>query len=313
MRTVKTELSKLEKRLSVVEQNLFEISKTTATTKETSNLFWSRLLSQANREYEKARVIYAEWNKLNIPFFYDKNLRKQIKSIKEMKFKPPEMVSWIKFKDNNVNVQTKASIVSTSVSDYVIGLDSGQKKLNRLFRSTQQLNITENELNKSITDGFNEKRSFYGTKKRLQEVLLQDALDKKYIVVIDKNGKPINYKVTSYAETVARTKLTESQSAGTVNLATAVGSDLVQVSSHNTKTPFDAQFEGKVYSLSGTDPDFPPATFLPPFHPNCIHTITIYFKEAQPEKTLKEMSDFSKGKTETHPTRKSHVPITERT
>jgi hypothetical protein len=312
LRTPKTEIAFLKQRLSRVENVLFDISKLTATTKQTSNLFWSNLLTEAKKQYEEARVIFSEWGQTNIPFFYDKNLKKQIRRIKEMKFTPPSVPSWIKFKDNRVNVRTKAGIVNDAISDYIIGLDSGQKKLNKLFRSTQQVNITEEELNKSIIEGFQQKRSLYGARKSAQQALLNDALDKKYIVVMDKNGDPIDYGIKTYAELVARTKLTEAQSSGTVNLAVATGSDLVQVSSHNTKTPFDAQFEGKVFSISGEDKRFPPAVFLPPFHPNCIHTISVYFADAQPEKTLQEMSDFSKGKTEKHPTRTMHVPVSKR-
>lgn len=312
MKTVKGEIYNLKKKLERIESKLLQISLDTAMTKSTSNFYWSQLLSQANKEYEKARIVFAEWSNENMPYFYDKNLRKQIKRIKDMTYKPPEMVSYVKFKDNNINVQTKASIVQGAISDFVIGLDSGQKKMNRLLRASQQVNITEEALNKSVVEGFNEKKSIYGAKKKVQQALLKDALDKKYITVVDKNGQPINYKMTSYSELVARTKLTEMQSSGTVNLSLSVGNDLIQVSSHNTLTPYDAQFEGKIFSISGEDKRFPPVTDLPPFHPNCIHTITVYFAEAQPPKTLKKASEFSLGKTEIHPTRTSHIPISER-
>lgn len=308
MRTVKGQIAELKKRLGKIEDKLFDISKITAISKDTSNFFWSRLLNQAKKEYEKARVIFAEWANNNMSFFYDKDLRKSILKIKQMAYKPPEMVSFIKFKDNNINVQTKASIVSDTISDFVIGLDSGEKKLNRLLRASQQVNITEESLNKSVIEGFNEKRSIYGVKKKVQQVLLQDALDKKYITVVNKNGDPINYKMTSYSELVARTKITDMQAASTVNLSLALGNDLVQVSSHNTITPICMFYEGKIFSLSGKDNRFPPMTNQPPYHCNCQHRLTVYFADAQPAETLQKASDFSLGKSDIHPTLKSHLP-----
>jgi hypothetical protein len=312
MRTIKGQLAVLRQRLAKVENKLFEISKITATTKQTSNFFWSKLLSQAKKEYEKAQIIFAEWANSEMPFFYDKNLRKTIKKIKQMVYKPPQQISYVKFKDNNINVQTKTSIVQDSISDFIIGLDSGQKKLNRLLRASQQVNITEEALNKSVIEGWSESRSLYGSKKRTQEALLKDALDKKYINVVNVNGDLMNFKITNYADLVARTKFTEMQTAGTVNISLAMGNDLVQVSSHNTLTPYDAQFEGKIFSLSGKDKRFPSAIDLPPFHPRCQHVLTIYFAEAQPAETLKKASNFSLGKTEIHPTRTGHVPVSKR-
>lgn len=312
-RTPKGQVAKLTKELDKVEKKLFDLSIITAKTKKTDNLFWARMRAKTKKLYEEARIIYAAWNELNIPFFYNKNIRKQIKRIKDLSFTIPNPTNYKQFKNKNINKQTIKTILNDSISSFVIGADSGEKKLNRLYGLTQQLNITETTLNKGIEEGFKERASVYGARKRIQEDLLRDALEKKYITVIDKNGKPINYKITTYAELVARTKLIQAQSDGTVNLAISTGSDLVQVSSHNTKTEYDAQFEGKIYSLSGKNSNFPAVIDLPPFHPNCRHTITVVFEEAlEINRTLEKLSDFSKGKINIHPTRTAHIPINKR-
>jgi hypothetical protein len=305
-------IAKLKKKLNSVEKKLFALSVEINQSEETSNFYWSQKQREAKKQYEKARVIFSEWSKINIPKVFDLSLRGQIKRIKDLKFKPPKTVNYVQFKDNNINKQSKAILTIDAISDYVIGLDSGLKKYNKLIRATQQTNITEKQLDESLTEGFQEKGSLYGASKRLQQELMKDVLDKKYIVIIDKNGKPRNYGVKSYADMVARTKFIDAQADATVNTAIGFGSDLVQVSSHNTLTPFDAQFEGKIFSLSGKDPDFPPATHLPAYHPNCIHTLSVYFRDAHTPEQVKKASDFSKGKTETHPTRQSHIPVSER-
>jgi hypothetical protein len=311
-RTPKQSISFLLKRLDRAEKKLTDIANIIATTKETTKTFWNSLSRQSREAYEEARIVYADWNKSEIPYFYRENIRKQIKRIKALKFEPTNNVKYTTFINKRVNKRTVKDILEDSLTSFLDGTVRGEKKLNRLMGLTQQLNIAEKKLNITIAEGLAEKGTVRGAKLKLRNELLKDALDKEFITIINKNGKPINYKIDTYAEMVARTKITQAQSDGTVNLAKAYDSDLVQVSSHNTETAFDAQFEGKVFSLSGKDKDFPKAGFLPPFHPNCIHTLSIYFKEAHSNSENKAISDFSLNKTEIHPTRKSQIPISQR-
>jgi hypothetical protein len=191
---------------------------------------------------------------------------------------------------------------------------TGEKLILRLARITQQVNIAEDQIAKSIEAGFIESGSIQGSLKRLQKDLMTKALDGKYITVIDKNGDPISYKIKSYSELVARTKLQETSTDAVLNTAAATGSDLVQVSSHNTKSEICIPFEGKIFSISGNNKDFPKLYEASPFHPNCQHTMTVVFEEGlEADGTYDKYSDFSKGITEQHPTRKSWIPPSERT
>lgn len=116
-----------------------------------------------------------------------------------------------------------------------------------------------------------------------------------------------------YAELVARTKIIEASSQSVIATAVETGSDLVQISSHNTKTPLCAEYEGKIFSISGKDPDFPMLDAEPPFHPNCMHTMTITFREALArDGTLEKYVDFSNDRTGEHPTREGFIPVAER-
>lgn len=298
----------LKNSLDNIQKKLFELSKEISIAKDTSNLYWAKQRNQAKKLYEEARLIFVNWSKINLPEKMNESLKQQIATIKQMSFQPSKSINYLEFKNKDITKQTTGAVISNANADYITGLNQGEKRLNRLMSLTQQLNITEDRLDKAISEGFQERKSIYGVRKKLQEELVKDAIDKKYITVIDKNGITRNYDIKKYSEMVARTELRQIQTDGTVNLALAYGSDLVQVSAHNTETPYDSQFEGRIYSLSGKDPDFPPAYDLPPFHPECIHVITVYFKDAHSEKEIKEMSDYSLGKTEQHPYRKNLLP-----
>jgi hypothetical protein len=315
---------KLQKRLNKVENELKDISNIIATTDKIDIGFWNKLKRKTQKAYEEARVIYKQWSDTEIPRAYFTNIQKQISRIKHIKFQPSKIINFSTFSKKDIHKRTINTILDDSISTYFLGLQMGEKKLNRLMGLTQQLNVQEKTVNKAIEEGFGKgaegvkfdkkvgRGSLYGAQRQLQKDLMKDALNEQYITVIDKNGKPINYNIKSYAELVARTKLIEAQSSSTVNLSLDYGSGLVQVSAHNTQTEYDAQFEGKVFDLTGKNPRFPTATDLPPFHPNCQHVLTVFFEEALTDKQLEKISDFSKGKIEIHPTRKSHIPLSKR-
>jgi hypothetical protein len=81
------------------------------------------------------------------------------------------------------------------------------------------------------------------------------------------------YNLGAYARMVARTTLREAQTQATLDLCATYENDLVEVSYHGTDCDICLEYEGKVYSLSGNDPNYPVLDEQPPFHPNCKHDI----------------------------------------
>ncbi len=81
--------------------------------------------------------------------------------------------------------------------------------------------------------------------------------------------------------------------------------DLYKISSHSTTCPLCAPYEGRVYSRSGTDPDFPPlaAAFgkVDPagpddlsnswlnIHPNCLHVLLPWTDAGMTEQEIAEL------------------------
>lgn len=115
--------------------------------------------------------------------------------------------------------------------------------------------------------------------KELRSELIEESIDGERITIIDKNGNPRNYKIKDYSKMCVFTDAIKSQAQATVNIAIDVESDLIQVSRHFTNCDICSEVEGKVFSISGNDPDFPIMDFDLPLHPNCKHTLTVIFRE----------------------------------
>jgi len=112
------------------------------------------------------------------------------------------------------------------------------------------------------------------------------------------------YKMNNYAELVGRTTMRDAQTAATLDLCHQYENDLVQVSSHGTVCEICAQYEGKVYSISGKTLGYPILDAKTPFHPNCEHSLLPTSPEAiaeekgalEPsEKELSILKSMTKG------------------
>ena len=97
---------------------------------------------------------------------------------------------------------------------------------------------------------------------------------------IDSAGR--EWKPDRFAEMSARTTLAEAQNLGLLNQLEEDGHDLVQITSHKSSCPICAIYEGRVYSLSGTSPDWPAlrgtafGVAYHTIHPNCRHRLAPY-------------------------------------
>lgn len=86
-----------------------------------------------------------------------------------------------------------------------------------------------------------------------------------------------NYELGSYLELVAQTRTREATTEGTLNTAALYGMDLVIWDVHDNPCPQCQPYAGRVFSISGTNEDFPPLIVRPPVHPRCecsVHPTT---------------------------------------
>lgn len=130
-----------------------------------------------------------------------------------------------------------------------------------------------------------------------------------------------NWRLWTYGNMICRT--TSRQAETLAALTKDPEHDLYMITSHGTTCPRCAPYEGRVYSRSGTDPDFPPLadvfgkidpngpndlinTWLN-MHPNCLHSIISYNKNGKTKEELDKIKAFSSPKTNPY----SHDPRTE--
>lgn len=125
---------------------------------------------------------------------------------------------------------------------------------------------------------------------------------------VDKAGR--NWSLHTYCAMVSRT--TSRQAEVLAVLTADPEQDLYRISSHGTTCAICAPFEGRVYSKSGTNPDYPPLaaafgkqdpagpdtlanTWLN-LHPNCLHAIYPYSEAGRTEEEIQKIKDFSNPK-----------------
>ena len=147
-----------------------------------------------------------------------------------------------------------------------------------------------------------------GAKKTAQEIF-QDLAREGVTAFVDAAGR--HWSLHTYCSMVART--TSRQAEVLATLTADETHDLYKISSHNTTCKICAPLEGRVYSRSGKDPDFPPLasafgkidpngaddlanTYLN-IHPNCLHVLTPWTAAGRSEEELREIKDFSSFQT----------------
>ena len=125
----------------------------------------------------------------------------------------------------------------------------------------------------------------------------------------DKAGR--DWSLHTYGSMVLRT--TNRQAEVMAVLTADDAHDLYQISSHGTTCKLCAPYEGRVYSKSGNDPDFPPLadafgkvdpagpnnlanTWLN-IHPSCLHSILPWTPAGRSKEELAEIKRFSNPKT----------------
>ncbi|XDD52505.1 hypothetical protein AB3N59_20360 (plasmid) [Leptospira sp. WS92.C1] len=156
--------------------------------------------------------------------------------------------------------------VRKNVIELFYKADSHPSKTTRIFSAKD----------KDTRDFFLEK---LGKKKFEQlERINSKLLEKKYIQILDKNGDPIHFKVESYAELVARSRITDSQVTASIEEGQRAGILLFKVPGHNTTAQVCKPHEEEIYT---TDPLLAKAGVFkllteeekPGYHPRCSHRL----------------------------------------
>lgn len=134
--------------------------------------------------------------------------------------------------------------------------------------------------------------------------MVQEMQNKGITAFVDKAGR--NWSLQSYGNMAVRTTARQAQVAA---LLTADEHDLWQIVRVGSTCKVCAALEGRIYSKSGMNPDFPPLslafgkvdpdgaddltnTYLN-IHPNCLHSLVRYTTIGKTEKQIQKDKDFS--------------------
>jgi hypothetical protein len=148
----------------------------------------------------------------------------------------------------------------------------------------------EKAIDKEIVDRVNKDSRFFRKIKyaQIEGMNIEDAVkirlkaefeeklrDNKFLFLINKNGDVMTFKVKTYSDLVARTRLGEAQVAGTLEAGLSKGVRYYKVTSHGTKTKTCMPFEGAVLTTNQNDTRFRPVnkSNTPLYHINCKHRI----------------------------------------
>ena len=144
-------------------------------------------------------------------------------------------------------------------------------------------------------------RGVYKELPKFVEVLRREGIT----AFVDRAGR--HWSLHTYGSMVLRT--TSRQAEVLSVLTENPDHDLYEISKHGTTCKLCAPLEGRVYSKSGTDPDFPPLaaafgkvdkagpdtlsnTYLN-IHPNCLHQIIKWTPMGRSPEELRKIKDFS--------------------
>lgn len=243
--------------------------------------YWASVASTIDKEYNTMLLALQKWTRSALPSEYRNQIAEAVDMMAKAEgvaYKAADVLASVEMRTSISGITSKLG--RDAVADMAKALLDGKKVVTRLTKATQQTlldeSVLDSALGKAYANGDISSFSELLMENRPETKAWRDAVLNGQLVEV--NGR--HFQPEYYAELVARTRFHEAQSLATMDVAQEVGSDLVVVSNHNTTTELCKEHEGVVYSISGDDPDFPPLTDSPPFHPNCLHTLHVTFKWA---------------------------------
>ncbi len=307
-------LAKLNPKINKITDNITKALTNALTAPKRSNAYWLAVQRELDLYYSQLYAVYDDWMKVNIVGVQKDSLfavEKQITQMANVAAKASKSVTQIMA--SQAAQQLSTSLYTDAMASWVGSLSAGKSNMYRLTRMTQQGLIDEWVIDKSVAKAIESGNlrnfsSILAQNNPQYQKLLEAAMNERYLQAGGRKFTP-----EYYAEMVSRVKFHEAQSQASLMQAANYDTDLMVVSSHNTKTKICLEFEGKIFSISGKDKRFPPLTQMSPFHVNCLHLMFPQFESAlEASGTLDGFSDFSKNKIDKPPAPASFIPASER-
>jgi len=260
----------LAKKLKKVEDDIYRLMINSMANAKMSTAYWRTQTVKLNLLYKEMNVLFADWAKVQIPARYKRSLsliKQRITATKAIIETGKKGLTQLL--SSSASTQIVFGLYNSGVESFLSSSLSGRRLLKNLFIASQQTLVDESLVNIAVGAGF-EMGNLRQAKTLLKSMFESPAwkmVDERHFVQAGK----YKYRPHYYAEMVARTKFHQAHSQATLIQSQNYGTDLVEVSSHNTTTRICIPFEGNIYSIRGSHPVFPPLPDSPPFHPNCLH------------------------------------------
>lgn len=227
--------------------------------------YWTEQLEQIKGAYSLLQDFWIRFVKKQVPDHFDEASEVVAKKIGR---------SGIEFSFTEIDKQALRVIAQNMTADITDSISDAQKSIEYVFRETKQTILSEKQINRSLSNSLESGSTPGQISNSLKDEIIKKMGSEQKILV---SGKRY-YDPDSYAEIVTRTRLREAQTAGAVSTMKGFGLDLIQFSSHGSKTEICIEHgaeSDRVFSLTGNSP-YPVASSLTPFHPNCQHVVVPY-------------------------------------
>ncbi|MDG5470521.1 minor capsid protein [Jeotgalibacillus sp. ET6] len=143
-----------------------------------------------------------------------------------------------------------------------------------------------------ITTKANQRSLIEGqTRREATKKAVAEATAKGITGAIYKNGAKV--PVEKYLANTIQYYQRRAHVDGSINRMTENNKDLLYVNSVGITCSLCAQYQGRVYSISGKDSRFPPLTNRPPYHGHCVHSAYLWSEEFQDPKDIADMLQTS--------------------
>lgn len=230
------------------------------------------------------------WIAKNIPKQYMRGVREATQGLRDVGFDIEAEIT------PGVHKQAVEALVASMQNELSIGTARILQAVGRLVRETQLDTAVDKQITQQVALGTVEGQARKEVSANIRQVLVDEFGEGPVLI----NGK--RYAMDTYSELVARTKMAEAHSIGTIMRNVEAGNDLVMVSAHGADDGCSF-FEGQIFSISGTSDKYPALSEIdngPPFHPNCIHRLLPFVEDLATEKEIEKGSqvpDFALNKT----------------
>ena len=199
----------------------------------------------------------------------------------------------------------QTSIVEQLVNNLLADIDEAAQTA---FKSAENyLNVGRKEddlFRKLALELTANKEAGVASRQTVQNMMAAELNAKGVTAFVDKAGR--EWSLESYCSMATRTTGRQAQVAAAL---TADDWDLWEIVKIGSTCPLCSAYEGRVYSKSGTDPDYPPLAMafgkIDPagsndlsntwlnLHPNCLHSLIRYTTAGKTEKQIERMKEFS--------------------